>query len=477
MQVITPDDARFVTDQTVLEPLVLVVTLLLGALTIVLRRRHAVIPFLFLSFFLPVAQRVAIAEVDFTMLRLLLLFGWVRLLLRGEFRGVRWGAIDYALFAWVAIASVVYVIGPRGGVDAAIFRAGQSYDVIGLYVVLRCWLRDVEGLRTTIAASCVFVILLASVMSIEFWTARNFFSVFGGVEPYTYIRDGRLRCQAGFSHPILAGSAGAALAPLCLWLVVSGTRHRALGVVGFLCCAAIVVFSSSSGPLLGWVAGMGACGLWFLRQHIRLIRWGVAGFALALHLVANRPIWYWIGSMNVIGASTSFHRVRLINASIANFSEWALLGTVSTAHWGYGLFDVTNQYILEGVRGGLVSVIAFLVLLGLTFHFVGIALRLLRQNKGIPGGQRSTMLLAWALGAMLFVHTVNFIGVAYFGKMQVFLVLTVAMVAGLRDACARAVSEAKPGTAGTPRPDRVRALLRPTGPAVDASLSLGATRG
>lgn len=471
MKVVVPETQRFVTDQTVVEPLVLVATLLLGALTIVVHRRHAVIPFLFLAFYLPIQQRVAIAEIDFNMLRLLILFGWARILLRGEFRGVRWGAVDYALLAWVTIASIIHSFGPRGGIDAAIFRAGQSYDVIGFYVVLRCWLRDIPNLRTTVAASALFVVLLAVLMAIEFSTGRNFLSVFGGVDPYTTIRDGRLRCQAGFSHPILAGSAGAILAPLCLWLAVERGRHRTLGALGFVSSALVVVFSSSSGPLLGWVAGMGGCALWFLRQHIRAIRWGFVCFAVVLHFVANRPVWAWIGSMNIIGASTSFHRVRLIDAAIAHFPEWALLGTASTAHWGVQLVDVTNHYILEGARGGFATLVAFVFLLGMSFHFVGASLRFVRQKKGFPGGQRRALLLGWALGAMLFVHAINFIGVAYFGKMMAFLVLTLAMIAGLRDACARALPETNPRATTTPRADRVRSLLRPTGPSVGGSLA------
>ncbi len=471
MKVITPDTPSLVTDQTVVEPLVLVTTLVLGAIVMIVPRRRAVVPFLALAFFLPVAQRVVIAEIDFNMLRVLLLFGWARMFARGDFRGVKWGGVDYAMFAWVTISSVVYVLG-RGEIDAAIFRAGQTYDVLGLYVVLRCWLRDFPSLQTTVVASCVCAAVLALVMSVEFSTGRNFFSVFGGVDAVTKIRDGRLRCQAAFSHPILAGSAGAALAPLCLWLIVRGGKHRLYGVIGWISSAAIVVFSSSSGPLLGWLAGMGACSLWFLRQHMRLIRWGVAGFALALHIVANRPIWHWIGAMNVVGASASYHRVRLINGAIDHFSEWALLGTLSTAHWGFGLNDVTSQYILEGVRGGIWSLIAFLVLLGLAFRCVGVALRLLRSEDRLRGARRVPMLLCWALGAMLFVHTINFIGVSYFGQMQVFLVLSIAMIAGARDAAERAVAQAEPGPASATHANRVRALLRPTAPTGHGALSL-----
>jgi len=49
------------------------------------------------------------------------------------------------------LASIVYVLG-RADVNDAIFRAGQTYDLLGLYVVFRCWVRDLAGLRVAEAA-------------------------------------------------------------------------------------------------------------------------------------------------------------------------------------------------------------------------------------------------------------------------------------------------------------------------------------
>ncbi len=448
-------------NQTVVEPLVLTATLLLGAILLVLPRRYAVVPFILLASFLPLAQRVAIAEIDFNMVRILLLFGWVRLFLRGDYRGLKLGRLDYVFFAWVASASVIFAIS-RGTADTVIFRAGQSYDLIGLFVLFRFWVRDFDALRVSVVAVAYSAIVIAGFMSIEFFTGRNFFSVFGGVPEYTLVRDGRLRCQATFAHPIMAGSVGAGLAPLCLWLTLQPAR-RGLGAASFLATTAIVAFSASSGPLLGWMAGMGACALWALRSHIRILRWSVVAVLVLLHLVANRPLWAWIGAMNVVGASTSYHRVRLIDAAVHNFHEWALLGVESTAHWGFGLNDVTNQYILEGVRGGFLTLVLFVVLLAMSFRYVGAALRRLGSASALRAGtRRNAQMLCWAIGASLFVHAINFIGVSYFGQIQVFLVLSL-VSAGSALAGAQALERTTGQTAyDPPATSRVRALLRPT---------------
>ena len=51
--------------------------------------------------------------------------------------------------------------------------------------------------------------------------------------------------------------------------------------------------------------------------------------------------------------STGWHWFYLIDQAIRRVGEWWLIGTRSTGHWGMGLQDVTNQYILEGVWGGM----------------------------------------------------------------------------------------------------------------------------
>jgi hypothetical protein len=125
-----------------------------------------------------------------------------------------------------------------------------------------------------------------------------------------------------------------------------------------------------------------------------------------------------ISRIDLVGGSTGWHRYHLIDGAIRNINEWALVGTMSTAHWGWGLQDVTNQYVLEGVRGGMLTLALFLLTLWLGFRQVGIAWR--------AAPSREALNWAWAIGVSLFVHAASFMAVSYFGQGQLVWMLSLA---------------------------------------------------
>ena len=101
--------------QTLLHPLGLVAALVLGVLMLILPRRTAVLPMIAMACFLAPVQRLVILGLDLNLLRILMLFGWVRLLVRGELHGFRWKAIDKVVLAWV-VAGVSSTLSSRGPV-------------------------------------------------------------------------------------------------------------------------------------------------------------------------------------------------------------------------------------------------------------------------------------------------------------------------------------------------------------------------
>jgi hypothetical protein len=119
-----------------------------------------------------------------------------------------------------------------------------------------------------------------------------------------------------------------------------------------------------------------------------------------LHLAMKAPVWHLIARVTLAKGSTSYFRFMLIDQAIHRFGEWALLGTRSTAHWFWGGQDVTNHYILEGVRGATIVV---------AFWMVG-------RLRAVTEGRRIPNIMMWAMGVSLFVHCTNFIGVSYFGQ-------------------------------------------------------------
>ena len=66
------------------EPVVLAIVVGMGMLCLFIPRRYAAIPFLVTSCYMTLGQVVVIAGSYFTMLRLMVLFGWIRLLVRKD---------------------------------------------------------------------------------------------------------------------------------------------------------------------------------------------------------------------------------------------------------------------------------------------------------------------------------------------------------------------------------------------------------
>ena len=141
-------------------------------------------------------------------------------------------------------------------------------------------------------------------------------------------------------------------------------------------------------------------------------------------MVMEAPVWHLISRISAVGGSTGWFRYKLIDSAITHFSEWAVLGTRSTGHWFWGAQDVTNQFILEGVRGGFATLALFVATIAYAFRDVGSIWRIHTHNH-------FRLVLSWAFGASLFVHCVNYIGVSYFGQIHILWYLLLAMIGSM----------------------------------------------
>jgi hypothetical protein len=136
------------------------------------------------------------------------------------------------------------------------------------------------------------------------------------------------------------------------------------------------------------------------------------------------PVWHLISRVSAVGGSTGWHRYHLVDNAIRRFPEWAARGVVSTRHWGFGMGDVTNQYVAEGKRAGALGLLLFVILMAYAFRGVG---RLWRRSRG----SRYQTAMSWGLGTALFVHCGMFIGVSYFGQIWAIWYMTLAAVGSL----------------------------------------------
>jgi hypothetical protein len=198
--------------------------------------------------------------------------------------------------------------------------------------------------------------------------------------------------------------------------------------------------TESSTPLAAAAAGIFAAAVFPFRQYMRHFRWSLAAMLLGLHLVMKAPVWHLISRIDLVGGSTGWHRYLLIDKFIQNFGEWWLLGTDSTRDWGYHLFDVTNQYVAEGIGGGLLNLALFVAVLSVAFQNAGRLWRLAEAND-------QPLWHAWGLGCALFVHISAFWAVSYFGQISVVWYLPLAAVVSLYQAEAQQADQAETATA------------------------------
>jgi len=411
------------TDHTVLHPLGLLAVIVLGITMILVPRRWSILPMIIMACFIAPAQRIAILTIDFTLLRIMVLFGVCRLYVKKETSNFVWNFLDIAVVFWTIAGIVIFSI-QQGTVSALINRLGFGFDAFGMYFLFRCLIQNWVDVDRIIWGCILVSIPVAVFFLLENRTGRNLFSIFGGVSAVTAIRDGRLRCQGAFPHAIMAGCFWASLMPLFAARWWKRLQDRVWAITGLITSSIIVICCASSTPVMGVLSGI-LGGLFFcLRYRLRLVRWTICLTLIALHIVMKAPVWHLISRVSAVGGSTGWHRYHLINETINHVGEWFLLGTRSTAHWGLGLEDVTNQYVLEGVRGGFLTLGLFMALIVIAFGTIGKLWR--RQVQNVY-----PLALSWAFGVSLFVHCMSFIGVSYFGQIWILWYLLLAMVGSM----------------------------------------------
>jgi len=400
-------------------------TLLMGLLLLLVPRRQAMLPVIIAICFMTMGQRLMIVGLNFTVIRLLLLLGMVRVWARGEAALGEGGPIDRTLGWWVLASVIAYTLLWASGA-AFVNRLGFAYDALGLFFLFRLLVRDTDDIVAVIRQFAWLAMPLALLMVSEKYTGRNPFAALGGVPPETLLREGVLRCQGPFAHPILAGAFGSALLPLFLGLRVQQRSHGLLATAGLLAAGVIVWTSGSSGPLLAAGAGMLGWAMFGLRRRMQTVRRAMLLGLVVLHFSMAAPVWFLLARVSIFDGSTGYHRAILVDSAIHHFFDWWLVGTYSTASWGYYLFDVTNQYVLIGVQGGLISLLLFVRLIARGFGAAGEA------TQAFGDDARTQQKLAWALGCSLLVHAVNYISVPYFDQNIVCWYLLLAMLATVR---------------------------------------------
>jgi hypothetical protein len=425
---VQPENLKFGggAEGAVLHPAVVIALIFAALLIFLLPKRQVIVPVLLMVFLVPLAQQIYVGGLHVLVLRIVILIGLMRALFSMVFSKARgfgggFGTLDKIFLWWTFFHVVTFLFLFSFQSGAVTNQFGFVWDSLGGFLLMRFLIQDEEDIDRLIKTFALLAGIFAICMLNERFRMQNVFGILGGVRLTPETRDGLVRAEASFSHPLLAGTFGATLLPLFFLYWHSG-KSKTVAVIGILSATIMTICASSSTPFLAYAAGIGAVCFWPLRKRMRLIRWGILIVLVTLNIVMKAPVWFLISHISLFGSSSSDHRAYLVDAFVRHFSDWWLLGTNDAGNWGWDMWDTSNQYIAEGEGGGLASFICFLAMISLCFSWIG------KARKAVEG-DRTKEWYFWFLGAAMFANVVGFFGVSYFDQTRIMWYALLAVIA------------------------------------------------
>jgi len=409
--------------ETILHPVVLVAMLLAIVLILTLPRRNVLTPFILIIILCPIGQEIYLIGLHWLVPRIVIIAGCIRLLIeksrnpRGSFP-IRLNRIDKAFVVCEMCLAICPVLLYRAG-NAIPLQLASLLQAFGGYFFLRYAIQDEYDIAQLARTLAPVTLILGLCMANERLHDMNVFGFAHSMPILPIVRDGVVRAQACFAHPILAGCFGATVIPLFYW---SGRfdGKKILALIGILGSMLMVFFSASSTPAMAFVGGAGALAFWPARRLMRQLRWGIVAALVVLQIVMKAPVWFLIARVNVTGASDAYDRAMLIDTFVHHLFNWWLIGA-DPAKWGYDMWDLSNQFVGVGETGGLLALIFFIALFSRSFAMLG------KTRRKVAGINRLEW-LQWSIGAVLFAHILAYFGVSYYDQTAVWWYASLAMV-------------------------------------------------
>ncbi len=172
---------------------------------------------------------------------------------------------------------------------------------------------------------------------------------------------------------------------------------------------------------------------------MRNVRWGIVIVLICLALVMKAPVWFLIARVDFVGGH-GWDRAFLVDQFIRHVPNWFLVGSNENAGWGYDTWDACNQFVAEGLAGGMATFVLFLTILSRGFSMIG------KARKQVEGDRLQEWFF-WCIGTALFVHLIEFLGIDYFDQTKILWFAFLAMISA-----ATAAPFASPAVADNRRP-------------------------
>ena len=408
-------------------PLGVALTVLFSLAVLVLPRVQAALGVMAGVCYITQGQMYLVGGFHMHAIRIVLLAGLIRLIVRGEFRGLKWNKIDWAMTSFLLVMTLVPTL-REGTMEVFIYRVGSGYDIALSYWVFRGLLRTGVEVERFFYGLAFMMVPVAMEMTYECLSHRSLYEPFGGIGDLT-IREGRPRCQGPFRIGITAGIFGATMIPQFIAMLHSRGRGFGAGI-GLISALVITWTSNSSGPLMAALCSIVAWLFWPMRTQMQTVRRGIVAVLIALHLSMKVPVWFIFSKLGALTGGDGWHRSYLIDRYIHFFSDWWLMGTNNTHDWmpyvlPDGNADITDLYVAVGITGGVTALVLLIMLLVWCFRYLGNALQVLRAQFS------KTELLFWGLGGALFSHVVTLFSITYWDQIFVVLWSLMAMISSV----------------------------------------------
>ncbi|MDP9338876.1 MAG: hypothetical protein M3P45_08415 [Acidobacteriota bacterium] len=401
---------------TVLHPVILVALIITAVMILFAPRKYLSAPFLLLVFLGSIGQQITIAGLHLYVARILIIAGCIRIAtakLRSE-QGVFVGGfdrLDRVFVLWVVLQCTVSIVRNHASSGVLLYESGYFIDYLLAYFFLRYLIRDQDDILRVIKVFAALTFILGLAMVNEKFHGQNIFGYLGALPVTPGAREGSIRAQSAFAHPILAGVFGVVLIPLFWWLWQSG-KAKTAALIGFLGSCMMVATSASSTPLMAFLGAIVAYFAWPIRKSMRVVRWGIVVALIALHMVMKAPVWMLIAHVDVIAGNSGYHRAMLIDQSIRHFWEWWLVGTNAAGTWGWDMWDLSNAFVQQADEGGLATFICFVLIIAKAFSKIG-------KARKIVEGDKQQEWFMWFLGVTLVTHCMCFFGITYFDATRI----------------------------------------------------------
>ena len=411
--------------------------LILSVLVIVLRPKYALVAYIVGLLWYPAYLAVSIGTIDILLGR----FVVAVLLMRCFFddsirRKFTWNRLDTLVTLSMVVYVGAYLITQVNSMAETLEgRAGFVMDTWCAYLAARFIVTDRTNLISIIKCISVALIPLAILGVIESVTGWQPFAPLWRFSPWftggPFVSEGRYgfaRAVGPFSHAILFGGGFAMLLPLIYYLRHEKNDWRTFAYIISGIALLGALSSMSSGP---WVMVIVVIFSLIMERHKHLIKPLFILFVLfciLIGVVSNRPFYHVIASWSNPLGGASWHRARLIDVAIQKFGEWWMVGYGDKdPGWGplFGMSrsDITNEYILNGVRYGVLGIIALCAVLIKTFRGLISTYRKL-SNPAMKS-------LCWAFGSLLFSVSVAWMSVSFFGQLSTLVYCSIGMIGSL----------------------------------------------